>query len=195
MFTKLLTIGVTGLFSIMGYNISSPTPPDYISTPLEATTVAPEATPPVVETQAITPPPTFERGFTNLQNQPCDAPGLDYSSQIVSREEMIYELTTVGFTGERIEQMLGISLAEGGRQISCSADESLANSKWGVSYGVYSIRTLKAETGSGSCRDIQRLTNNLHEQTICAYEISGQGKTLNAWSTWTNGRWKRYIGQ
>lgn len=142
--------------------------------------------------------PTFQRGYTDLQGQPCDDQrgGVDYKSVILSRAEVVHELQTVGFTGQPVEQMASITLAESGRQLSCIADEHLTDWKWDVSYGAYSIRAVKAEQGTGSCRDIDRLRkNDFHDQTLCAWEISGHGKTLSPWSTFTNGRWKKYQGQ
>lgn len=140
---------------------------------------------------------SYARGITTLQGQPCDDSrgGVDYRSEIISRDEMKHEIESVGFTGERVEQMLAVSLAEGGRQVSCVADENLVDAKWGPSIGVFSIRTLNAELGSGSCRDRNRIDGDLHQQAVCAFEISGQGRTLQPWSTFTNGRWRKYVGQ
>ena len=45
---------------------------------------------------------------------------------------------------------------------------------WGPSVGLFQIRTLKAETGTGSDRDIQRLLNNPAEQVKAALNISNE---------------------
>lgn len=197
MFIKLASLALTGLIGMGASTISSDgnsmgqynAPPVAIETPAVA--------PVVVVAPAQIGEQSFPRGFTSKQGQPCDDQrgGVDYSSEIVSREEMIYELTRVGFTGDRLTQMLGISLAEGGRQTNCIADENLTTSKWDYSVGIYSIRTLKADYGTGSCRDLARLKGNVREQTICAWEISGQGKSLQPWSTFTNGKWRSYVNR
>ena len=57
----------------------------------------------------------------------------------------------------------------------------------GPSVGLFQIRTLKSETGTGSDRDIQRLLNNPAEQVRAAMKISNGGSNLRPWSTYTNG--------
>lgn len=145
--------------------------------------------------------PTFARGVTDKQGQPCDDErgGVEYKSEILSREEVLHELSKVGFQGQMLEDMAAITLAESGRQVSCVADEHLTDGKWDVSYGVYSIRALKAEQGKGSCRDIDRLRrNDFADQTVCAWEISGNGTTYQPWSVTHTNRGKpylKYLGQ
>lgn len=155
-----------------------------------------------VETPAeAAPAPLFPRGETVLQGQPCDDQrgGVDYKSQILSREEVLHELQAVGFQGQMLEDFAAISLAESGRQLSCVADEHLTDAKWDISYGVWAIRALKAEQGKGTCRDIERLRkDDFKDQTICAYEISAQGTSFLPWSVTHANRGRpylKYIGQ
>lgn len=60
-------------------------------------------------------------------------------------------------------------------------DENLTTSTWGVSYGAFQIRTLNADAGKGTARDIERLRRGLLEQARAAGEV-WQSQGLNAWS-------------
>lgn len=149
---------------------------------------------------------TFSRSSTKDSNihwtqMPCKDSRTNeyYESEILSRDEVIFELKSVGFSGDMVEQFAAISLAESGRQVSCVADEHLVDATWDVSYGVWAIRAVKAQQGTGQCRDIERLKkNDFHDQTICAFEISNQGRTFQPWSVTHSNRGKpylKYLGQ
>lgn len=138
--------------------------------------------------------PRFIRSRTVLQNQPCkDSHGGYYESDILSIDEIVYNLKLAGFTPEQAHIMQAIAKAESGHQINCFGDEALANSKWDSSYGLYQIRGLKAERGKGSCRDLDRLNLNVLEQSRCAYEISGGGTNFRPWTMWLNGGYKKWL--
>jgi hypothetical protein len=151
--------------------------------------------------EAKQPTPQFSRGSTKdakvpWYKLPCrdSRNGEYYESEILSRDEVLHELRLVGFQGKMVEDFAAISLAESGRQVSCIADENLVDWKWDVSYGVWAIRAVKAEQGKGTCRDIERLKkNDFHDQTVCAFEISGQGKTFQPWSVTHAKRGKPYL--
>ena len=138
--------------------------------------------------------PKFVRSRTVLQNQPCkDSHGGYYESDILSVEEIEYNLKLAGFTPEQAHVMQAIAKAESGHQLNCFGDETLADSKWDSSYGIYQIRGLKAERGKGSCRDLERLNLNILEQSKCAYEISGKGTNFRPWSVYLNGKYQKWL--
>jgi hypothetical protein len=72
-------------------------------------------------------------------------------------------------------------------------DTSLETTKWGPSIGVFQIRTLKAETGTGSTRDIQWLQGSLVHQVAAAASISDNGRNFTPWSTYTSGKYQGYL--
>lgn len=156
-----------------------------------------------IQTPQVTgiPQNTFTRGNTRNEpihwtKNPCRDSRTNeyYESEMISRAEILYELKLVGFTGQMVENFAAISLAESSRQLSCVADEHLTNSTWDISYGVWAIRAVKAEQGKGTCRDIERLRkNDFHDQTVCAFEISGQGKSFQPWSVTHKKRGKPYL--
>jgi len=65
-----------------------------------------------------------------------------------------------GFSPDKARLMTAIAQAESARNPGAIGDVALQNGTWGPSVGLFQIRTLKSETGTGSDRDIQRLMNN-----------------------------------
>jgi hypothetical protein len=100
-----------------------------------------------------------------------------------------------GFPPDRARLMTAIASAESARNPGAIGDVALENARWGPSVGLFQIRTLKAETGTGSDRDIQRLLNNPAEQVKAAMNISGNGSNLRPWSTYTSGAYLQYLNE
>lgn len=98
-----------------------------------------------------------------------------------------------GFAPDQARIMTAIAQAESSRDLGAVGDVALQDAKWGPSVGLFQIRTLKSETGTGSDRDIQHLTNNPAAQVQAALNISGGGKNLRPWSTYTNGSYKQHL--
>lgn len=74
-------------------------------------------------------------------------------------------------------------------------DRALENNTWGPSVGVWQIRTLKSETGTGRDRDISALTGNLRRQAQAMYNISSRGTNFTPWSVFNTGAYQQYNGQ
>ena len=71
-----------------------------------------------------------------------------------------------GFDPQQARIMTAIAQAESARNPGAVGDVALQTSTWGPSVGLFQIRTLKAETGTVSDRDIERLMNNPAEQAL-----------------------------
>jgi hypothetical protein len=70
-------------------------------------------------------------------------------------------------------------------------DQELANNTWGFSYGLFQVRSLKADTGSGKIRDADRLLDpEFNVRSARAIKIS-QG--WRAWSVYQSGAYKAYL--
>src|SRR6187455_1674354 len=80
-----------------------------------------------------------------------------------------------GFDPQQARMMTAIAQAESARNPGAIGDVALQTATWGPSVGLFQIRTLKSETGTGSDRDIQRLMNNPAEQVKAARNISTCG--------------------
>ena len=98
-----------------------------------------------------------------------------------------------GFSPDKARLMTAIAQAESSRNPGAIGDVALQNGTWGPSVGLFQIRTLKSETGTGSDRDIQRLLNNPAEQVRAAMKISNGGSNLRPWSTYTNGAYLKFL--
>lgn len=97
-----------------------------------------------------------------------------------------------GFDAVSAVRATAIALAESGGRADARGDIGLQTSTWGPSVGLMQVRTLKAETGKGTARDITRLSDPV-QNMAAAYEISSAGKDWTPWSTYKNGRWTRYL--
>jgi nucleoid-associated protein YgaU len=75
---------------------------------------------------------------------------------------------------------------------SARGDLDLQTEVWGPSVGGFQIRTLKAETGKGTIRDIEWLTDQPRHQAKAARQIK-TGWGFKAWSTYTSGMYKAYL--
>ena len=100
-----------------------------------------------------------------------------------------------GFTPDDARMMTAIAQAESAANPGAVGDVALETAKWGPSVGLFQIRTLKSETGTGSDRDIQRLMNNPAEQVKAARNISNGGRNLRPWSTYTNGAYRKFLDE
>ena len=103
------------------------------------------------------------------------------------------DLVGAGFSPDQATIMTAIAGAESGYDDQIQGDLGLQTNVWGPSYGLYQIRTLKADTGSGSNRDITRLAGSDAEQARAAYAISGGGRDFTPWSVFTSGAYQQFL--
>lgn len=86
-----------------------------------------------------------------------------------------------------------IAKGESGWRTDAVGDVSLQDSKWGPSIGLWQIRSLKAESGTGGTRDATRLTDPaFNARSMVA--ISGAGKNWRPWTVYTSGAYEKYLG-
>lgn len=100
-----------------------------------------------------------------------------------------------GFAPDEARIMTAIAQAESARNPGAVGDVAIQTGTWGPSVGLFQIRTLKAETGTGSDRDIERLMNNPAEQVKAALKISNGGGNYRPWSTYTNGAYRKFLDE
>jgi len=100
-----------------------------------------------------------------------------------------------GFPPDKARLMTAIAQAESARNPGALGDINLETAQWGPSVGLFQIRTLKADTGTGSDRDIQRLLNNPAEQVKAAMDISANGSNFRPWSTYTSGAYLKFLDE
>jgi hypothetical protein len=71
-------------------------------------------------------------------------------------------------------------------------DVGLQNAKWGPSVGLWQIRSLKAETGTGRSRDVVQLKDPSFNARAM-YEISSAGRDWSPWSTYNDGKYRKHL--
>ena len=105
------------------------------------------------------------------------------------------DLVAAGMPVGAAVTMTAIAGAESQWKDDALGDTTLENSTWGPSYGLFQIRTLKRDTGTGSDRDIAALAGNDMRQARSAVDISQGGRDFSPWSTYTSGAFQNYLGQ
>lgn len=111
----------------------------------------------------------------------------------LSQKQVRAALESGGFSASAAAKMAAIGVAESKLDPNAIGDTSLETAKWGPSVGVFQIRTLKAETGTGSDRDIQALQGSLPNQVRAALNISSGGRDFTPWTTYKNGAYLEYL--
>lgn len=115
-------------------------------------------------------------------------------TQKVTPANAYTELRFAGLSKANAALLTAIGGAESGWDVDAVGDVGLEDAKWGPSVGVWQIRTLKADTGTGSPRDINKLRGNLAAQAKAAAAIF-KASGARAWSTYKNGSYLKYEGQ
>jgi len=110
-----------------------------------------------------------------------------------SAAEVYAWLTGAGFSPESATTMVAIAQAESSMRDDALGDVKIQDSIWGPSYGLFQVRTLKQQTGTGGVRDISALTDPA-KQAAAAYSISNKGTDFSPWSAYTNGSYKKFLG-
>jgi len=108
--------------------------------------------------------------------------------------DVYQDLINAGFDPQAATILVAIAGAESGYDDQAQGDLGLQDNQWGPSFGLFQIRTLKGETGSGSNRDIARLAASDTEQAKAAYVISNHGRDFTPWSTFTSGAYQGFLG-
>lgn len=85
-----------------------------------------------------------------------------------------------------------VALAESGGRTDAMGDLGLQNATWGPSVGLWQIRSLKSQSGTGQPRDATKLTDPVFNAKSMA-SISGTGSNFGPWSTFNNGSYKNHI--
>lgn len=110
-----------------------------------------------------------------------------------SPSEIYATLREAGFSAPSAVLMTAIALAESGGNDTARGDLSLQNATWGPSYGLFQVRTVKDQTGTGQTRDINLLASSDTAQAEAAYAISRGGTDFSAWSTYTHGTYQQFL--
>jgi hypothetical protein len=106
----------------------------------------------------------------------------------------IYQiLRQAGFSDQGAVTMTAIAGAESEDDPAAIGDRGLVDAVWGPSVGLFQVRTLKAQTGSGTVRDINALAGDELDQARAAYVISKGGTDFSPWTTFRTGAYRKFL--
>jgi|688.fasta_scaffold00177_62 murein DD-endopeptidase MepM/ murein hydrolase activator NlpD len=115
-----------------------------------------------------------------------------------SRQALMQALHAQGFRGKSLRTAFAVALAESGGRPSAIGDVDLQDKKWGPSYGIFQIRSLKNwqnHDGKGSS-DPWRNAKKLRDPKFnieAAWVKSSKGKKWEAWSAYNNGAFTKFL--
>lgn len=100
---------------------------------------------------------------------------------------------TAGARGGALVTATAVSLAENpARDPAARGDEHLVDWRWGPSIGLWQIRSLHAETGTGKTRDRLRLTDPAFNARSM-WTVSRGGRDWSPWTDYKNGKYRAYL--
>jgi hypothetical protein len=103
----------------------------------------------------------------------------------------VYNLARgVGLSHHQAVIATAIAMAESGLNPGAVGDVALEDATWGPSEGLWQVRSLKAQRGTGQTRDATRLTDPQFNARSM-YEISDGGRNFEPWSTYVD---NAYVG-
>lgn len=110
---------LTVLFATSKLDVDKPKYKTYYNHPVQAQTVA-------IAAEPVPDPPTYHRGYTELQNQPCRPAFTNshYTSELISKREMVDAMSRLGIPSQYHDTMAAIAHAESGSQLSCFGDDT-----------------------------------------------------------------------
>lgn len=97
-----------------------------------------------------------------------------------------------GLSHEQAIVATAIAWAESNLKPDAVGDVDLEDAKWGPSVGIYQVRSLRADTGTGNERDVERLGEPAFN-TRAMVAISAGGTKWTPWSVFKNGRYQNHL--
>lgn len=114
------------------------------------------------------------------------------SGRGASGDQVARAAYNAGFRGDNLIKAVAIAEAESGFNPSAQGDIGLENATWGPSVGLWQIRSLKAQSGTGQPRDATRLMDPAFNASS-AFGIAGGGTNFHPWSTFTSGAYLKFM--
>lgn len=98
-----------------------------------------------------------------------------------------------GFNASEAVTATAIALAESGGRTDAQGDTGITTAVWGPSVGLWQIRSLKSDSGTGRTRDATRLTDpKFNAQSARAiYKASG----WSPWSVYKSGAYRAHLSK
>ncbi len=136
---------------------------------------------------------TAATAATGVSNVPPSSPGMKASGTKYDKNTVYSYLVKAGFSTSEAKTMTAIAVGESGLDLNILGDTTIQTGIWGPSVGLFQIRSLKADTGKGTTRDINALLNNPAKQAQSAYEVYKEAGGFRPWSVYTSGKYRQYL--
>lgn len=104
----------------------------------------------------------------------------------IAAKEIAGYAAGAGFKGDALNTAVAVALAESGGRTDAVGDTTLTSVTWGPSVGLWQIRSLNADLGTGASRDAARLADPGFNARS-AYAISKGGTNWSPWTVFTTG--------
>lgn len=105
----------------------------------------------------------------------------------------VYKLALAeGLAPEAAVVSVAIAWGESDLNPQAVGDLKLVDSKWGPSLGLWQVRSLHAQRGTGGTRDADRLLDAATNAEAMA-EISNRGTNWKPWTVWRNGDYLKHM--
>lgn len=111
----------------------------------------------------------------------------------LSPEQIAQHAHDAGFRGQALTTAVAIAMAESGGKSGVKGDTTITDHKWGPSVGLWQIRSLHADRGTGRERD-ELANTSPGVNAKHAWSISRHGTYWRPWSVYLNGSYKQYLG-
>lgn len=85
-----------------------------------------------------------------------------------------------------------IAAAESGLRSDALGDTGITNATWGPSVGLWQVRSLRAEYGTGRSRDQARLSDPAFNARAM-FDISSAGRNWSPWSVYNSGAYRAHL--
>lgn len=102
--------------------------------------------------------------------------------------------SAAGLSGEPLAIATAIAMAESGGDTDARGDTRLVTSTWGPSIGLWQIRSLNSQKGTGGIRDEIANLDPSHNASAMM-SVSNQGRNWHAWSVYTTGAYRTHLAR
>lgn len=101
---------------------------------------------------------------------------------------------SVGLTGEKAAIATAIAMGESNGNTEARGDTTITTSTWGPSIGLWQIRSINSQRGTGGERD-ELANTDPAKNARAMMSISSNGRNWRPWSVYTSGKYRTYLAQ
>jgi hypothetical protein len=121
-----------------------------------------------------------------------EVPGGGVGKNILGIDEVVRYAMLAGFRGDPLITAVAIAKAESGFDANAAGDGHLVDKKWGLSLGLWQVRSLNAEYGTGKTRDATKLRDPAFNARSAWAESRG-GTNFTPWTVFTEGKHRKHL--